>query len=49
VLIGGLGYLDTLYRLSSLDSEWELLPQKLKIGRYQHTAFLIDKELTTCT
>jgi len=38
-----------LYRLSSLEDNWELLPQQLKTARYLHTAFLIDDELTTCT
>jgi len=51
ILIGGLTFLnaqDSLYRLSSLDDTWELMPQKLKIGRREHTAFLIDDDLTSC-
>jgi len=51
VLIGGYSdkSLNTLYRLSSLKRGWELMTQKLKTARFEHTAFLIDDELTTCT
>jgi len=52
VLIGGFSIdaaLDTLYKLSSLDEGWQLMDQKLNTPRWEHTAFLIDDELTTCT
>ena len=45
VLIGGKSgtssYLDSLYYLAHSGAAWELLPQKLKIARGQHTAFLV--------
>jgi len=52
VLIGGYDgreQLNSLYKLSTLNDNWELLPQKLKTARREHTAFLIDDELTTCS
>jgi len=51
VLIGGFDgrvFLNTLYKLSSLDGSWELMIQKLKTAREEHTAFLIDDDLATC-
>ena len=51
VLIGGwngTGYLDTLYQLSHSNSEWILMPQKLKFGRKWVTAFLVPDEITNC-
>ena len=47
VLVGGKSgtnnYLDTLYYLRHADAEWEELPQKLKLGRGQHTAFIVPE------
>ena len=45
-LIGGL-LNDSIYQLSHAgeDAKWELLPQKLKIPRYQHLAFVVQDEL----
>ena len=51
LLIGGwngTGYLDTLYQLSHSNSEWILMPQKLKFGRAFVTAFLVPDEITNC-
>jgi len=47
VLIGGRRdgstYLDTIFHLphAGEDAKWEKLPQKLKVGRGHHTAFLV--------
>ena len=51
VLIGGYketSWLDTLYQLSHANSEWVLMPQKLKNGRYYATTFLVPDEITNC-
>jgi hypothetical protein len=54
VLIGGLTmgmyYLDTLFRLphAGQDGKWVELPQKLKIGRDSHTAFMVPDNLANC-
>ena len=50
VLIGGYNgtVLDTLYQLSHANSEWVLMPQKLKVGRSGATAFLVPDEITNC-
>ena len=50
LLIGGYNgtYLDTIFQLRRADSEWILLPQKLKVGRYLPTAFLVPGEITNC-
>ena len=53
VLIGGYdGYngthLDTLYQLPHANSDWILMPQKLKIRRRQATAFRVPDEITNC-
>ncbi len=54
VLVGGeaegMPYLDTLFRLphAGQDGKWEELPQKLKIGRILHTAFMVPDNLGDC-
>jgi hypothetical protein len=53
VLVGGrahLPYFDTLFRLphAGQDGKWEELPQKLKIGRIYHTAFMVPDHLANC-
>ena len=49
-LIGGDNgtYLDTIFQLPHPDSEWILMPQKLKVGRKFATAFLVPGEITNC-
>jgi len=53
ILVGGESnsnyYLNTLYRLPHAEGEWELMPQKLTIGRLSHVAFLVPDEITNCT
>jgi hypothetical protein len=48
--IGGMTYSDTLFRLphAGHDGKWEELPQKLKIGRNFHNAFLAPDHLANC-
>jgi hypothetical protein len=54
VLVGGrsegMTNLDTLFRLphAGQDGKWEELPQKLKMGRYSHTAFMVPDNLADC-
>ena len=50
LLIGGnsVNRLNTIYKLSHANSEWILLPQKLKVGRSDATAFLVPDEITNC-
>ncbi len=54
VLVGGqaegMPPLDTLFRLphAGQDGKWEELPQKLKMGRYFHTAFMVPDNLANC-
>ena len=50
VLIGGNNgeCLDTLYQLSHANSEWILMPQKLKVARQWATAFFVRDEITNC-
>ena len=50
VLIGGYNekHLNTLYQLSHANSEWILMSQKLKIGRFGATTFLVPNEITNC-
>ena len=40
--------LNTLYQLPNANSEWILMPQKLKVARHFQTAFLIPDEITSC-
>ena len=55
VLVGGdspsKGYLDTLYQLphGGREAEWTKMQQKLKIGRQQHTAFLVPDNIFDCS
>ncbi len=55
VLIGGgsssVGALDTLYQLphGSQDAVWTKMEQKMKIGRQDHTAFLVPDNLVNCS
>ncbi len=55
VLIGGysssVGTLDTLYQLSLVgpDAVWTKMEQKMKTGRYAHTAFLIPDNIIDCS
>ena len=50
VLIGGNNgkRLDTLYQLSHANSEWILMPQKLKVARQRAAAFFVRDEITNC-
>ena len=51
ILIGGdngTTFLDSLYQLSHANSEWLLMPQKLKVGRRYATSFLVPDEITLC-
>ena len=51
LLIGGNNKslpLNTLYWLPHANSDWILLPQKLKISRSFATAFLVPDEITNC-
>ena len=50
LLIGGQNeiLLNTIYQLSDVNSEWVLMPQKLKVGRSYATAFLVPNEITNC-
>ena len=50
VLIGGYNekHLNTLYQLSHANSDWILMSQKLKIGRFGATTFLVPNEITNC-
>ncbi len=55
VLIGGyspsVGTLDTLFQLphGGQDAVWTKMEQKVKIGRYSHTAFLIPDNIVDCS
>ena len=55
VLIGGESEseanLDTLFQLphGGLDAAWTQMDQKLKIGRYSHTAFLVPDNIVDCS
>jgi hypothetical protein len=55
VLIGGyspsVGNLDTLYQLpqGGQDAVWTKMEQKMKIGRGQHTAFLVPDNIVDCS
>ncbi len=55
VLIGGTSSpgvkLDTLYQLShrGQGAVWTKMEQKLKIGRYRHTAFLVPDNIVDCS
>ncbi len=55
VLIGGesysVGTFDTLYQLphGGQDAVWTKMEQKLKIRRYEHTAFLVPDNIVDCS
>jgi hypothetical protein len=51
VLIGGLFNLDTLYQLQhgGQGAVWTKMEQKMKTGRYSHTAFLIPDNIVDCS
>ena len=55
ILVGGQSrddsYLQTLFRLSDAgdDAEWVEMPQKLKIGRREHTSFLVPDDIASCS
>jgi hypothetical protein len=56
VLIGGdssssVGSLDTLYQLphGGQDAVWTKMEQKMKIGRFDHTAFLVPDNIVDCS
>jgi hypothetical protein len=55
VLIGGdsssAGTLGTLYQLphGGQDAVWTKMEQKMKIGRYEHTAFLVPDNFVDCS
>jgi hypothetical protein len=55
VLIGGRSdsktHLDTLYQLphAGADAGWTKMEQKLKIGRFAHTAFLVPDDGVDCS
>ncbi len=55
VLIGGLsssvGILNTLYQLphGGKDAVWKKMEQKMKTGRYWHTAFMVPANTVDCS
>jgi hypothetical protein len=55
ILVGGKStddeYLQTLFRLSDAgeDAKWIEMPQKLKIGRNGHNAFLVPSDVASCS
>ena len=55
ILVGGFSqndsFLQTLFRLSDAgdDAEWVEMPQKLKIGRHEHTSFLVPDDIASCS
>jgi hypothetical protein len=55
ILIGGksssLGYLDTLYQLphGGQDAVWTRMDQKMKTGRWDHTAFMVPDNIVDCS
>jgi hypothetical protein len=55
VLIGGysssVGRLDTLYQLShgGQDAVWTKMEQKMKTGKYAHTAILVPDNIVDCS
>ena len=55
ILVGGssknVGYLDTLFRLPHAgdEAQWTELPQKLKLARCVHSAFLIPDSYVNCS
>ncbi len=55
VLIGGefstFKSLDTIYQIphGGKDAKWTKMEQKLKTGRYQHTAFLVPDNIVDCS
>ena len=54
VLVGGYSenntHLDTIYRLTHYEvpAKWEQMSQRLKVGRYSQTTFLIPDKITDC-
>jgi hypothetical protein len=55
ILIGGdsysVGILNTLYQLphGGKDAVWTKMEQKLKTGRYRHTAFMVPDNIADCS
>ena len=55
ILVGGksenFAYSDTLFRLPHAgdEAQWSELPQKLKLGRHSHSAFLIPDSFVNCS
>ena len=53
LLIGGYknghGLLKSIYKLSHANSEWVLMPQKLRAAAWRSTAFLVPDEITNCS
>ncbi len=55
ILIGGLSSsyetLDTLYQLphGGQDAVWTKMEQKMKSGRYAHTAFVVPDNIVDCS
>ena len=53
VLVGGYShenlYLDTLFQLKHGEAEWIEIPQRLNLGRFGHTAFLVPDSITDCS
>ena len=55
ILVGGasenFGHSDTLFRLPHAgdEAQWSELPQKLKLGRHSHSAFLIPDSFVNCS
>jgi len=54
VLVGGYSdankHLDSIYKLTHSEepARWVLMNQRLKVGRYSQTTFLIPDEITNC-
>jgi hypothetical protein len=51
VLIGGVNNLDTLYQLphGGQDAVWTKMEQKMKTGRFDHTAFMVPDNIVDCS
>jgi hypothetical protein len=55
ILVGGQSRedqsLNTLFQIAdaSEDAKWFELPQKLTVGRHLHSAFLVPKDVSTCS
>ena len=53
ILVGGTSdeesFSDKLFQLKHANGQWIELPQKLKLGRFDHNAMLVPDDITRCT